>query len=306
MPYLYGYARKSPDPHRREDDPPENTSVAVQTQLIETAAPNYPDHEYVCTFGDDDVSAVKVRWRDREGFNELLQVLQRKDIVLVTNYDRIERGGIMRAWSALEYLDRLGVKCISLSAADRESLDEADAELMHSFDFHMARKWAQMIARRTSEALQHRSAKGYRLSRFPPLGYDFREVPGKTRRGKPQMKEYPNEDRIGLFIYRVWLPILRGDKTFRSVSEELDREIQERVNNKLSADHLRPQKGRKWIRIDEHGRLRTSYAEGVFRLFNRLLREGKTEYGGVAIPRLTGKKQPIASPSAPVSLPKSP
>jgi len=272
MPYVYGYARKSPDGRRNPKRP--ILSVDVQdAQLRAAAAKRYPDRTYVQTFVDDDTSASTIPWHARRGWNELQAVVQKGDVVLVVDYDRIERGGPMRTCAALADLGQRGAICLSLNPIQQLPDHPLLADFIVAVFGLFARMHAEQASQKSKETLAYMREKGYRTAPVPPLGFDHERVEGETGRGHPQYMVVPNRTLCEVIVNRIWLPRKQGASS-RKIARQLDRE------------GIEPRPGRKWYRHDKGGdrRGRCYYVSRAVEAVNKAIAEGRTEYGTVPIP----------------------
>lgn len=283
---IYGYARKSPDPRRRKDRPAKLESIAVQDARIEAESAKM-EGEYVCTFADDDTSGREIPCEKRDGWVALLAALKPGDIVVVTQYDRIERGGIYRMGAALHALTERGARVISLNPSEPEISDPALMELVVAIHATIARKQSEDLSRRTRESHRHAAANGYRIGDKPRLGFHWRETKVRTQRNTWQCVE--EADRK---VCEAMVEIERLRRKGHKVS---------RIAKLMDAMGIEPRPGRKWahwVTTERTGpRYRYTHVYDAIRLIRKAREEGKTEYGGVPL---------IASPAdsaSPLALP---
>lgn len=304
MPYIYDYARKSPDPGRRKDLEAEDlkaNSVEQQTQLFKEEAPRYivkhPDRalEYVRTYHDDDISAQRdngIPWDRRPGLQDLFRQASRGDVIMVEALDRLERGGPARALAVEQYIRKLGITLVPLDPYERlvMGMDPSTREFMVALQGLVAAKYAEAVSWKTKRNHRQMLEAGCRITELPPYGYRWIQVGGQTRRQLPRMVMEPIPEMCQLIVYGIWLPI----KTHPEQRKTLARSISERLDAEgVSPRPYTPRAHHKWVQKGNGkvrpGRKRYRYVHRMVEAVDKALAEGLDNYGGVPIPKLKGE-----------------
>lgn len=291
--YLYGYARKSPDRHRvRKTNGQFADALSIDRQAFEikhaaTTDPEFGAWTYVDAwpdhFVDDDTSGRAVPWRSRKGFQALLARLGPGDLVLVTNYDRVERGGVKRTLDAIEYIERLGARIISLHPLQRfaGSMDAPTREFLIAISAYVGEMYVKAISQKTQAAHRYLLSQGCKVTAYPPVGHRWVPTSVVGKYG-PRCVASPIRRLCVVLVHRLYVPYKRG-KSAQAIGEELDRDgIPYRPPP--APEHLR-----RWTRRDPCGRRRFQRVTRTVELIDAALAEGKTDWGGVPIPDLRKK-----------------
>jgi site-specific DNA recombinase len=115
-------------------------------------------------YKDEAVSST-LRMEDREQLTIAIDSLQKGDILLVSNQDRLSR--VLMEGAILQYeIEKKGCRLVSV-AEDYSGMDAGTATLMTSMIRAFAEFERYRIAQRTKKALQAKLARGERLGHIP-------------------------------------------------------------------------------------------------------------------------------------------
>lgn len=241
MPYLWGYARKSPEGVGSKTCP--CPSVEQQEAMIEQAIREFLSNrgQYVGTNTQDgELSAVEVPWRQRAGLQTVLRGMNRGDTLVVCDLTRLERGGAgpildltrnymtprgLHLYSITEQID-YRVEAEGQLSADRwrQRRDQNLTELRVAIAGYAAAEETIWKSQATSRGLQYRKGLGLRHTGGLPLGYVWQETGDKTKLGKPEYQAVPLSGRCRIVV-EIWFRHQQGEP-FRLIGMDLDhREI---------------------------------------------------------------------------------
>lgn len=238
MPYLWGYARKSPEGRGTRFTP--CLSEDQQQALIEEVISTILDRgQYAGTYCERE-SAVEVSWRNRPVFQSVLKRMNRGDTLIVANFARLERGGSDEMAALHGYLVKRSLGLISIA----EHYDEIpfDAQIngqkrdkdywarLHQKNFNafqvatrgfLQAEEAVYKAQQTSIGLQYRKSLGLRHGGALPMGWNWHPTGNTTKVGRPEYKAVPVVDwcRIVVDVYRR----REMGEAFCDIGQDLDR-----------------------------------------------------------------------------------
>ena len=153
-----------------EDQAASGLGMEAQRRKIEAAA-IVQDLDIVETIVDDGQSGKTL---NRPGVTRLLEMVDRGEIhgIIIMKLDRLTRS-VADLGGLLDRFTKRGVRLISCS----ESIDteSAGGRLVMNVLGSVAQWEREVIAERTSDALQAKRARGERFSRHAPHGYDYQQ-----------------------------------------------------------------------------------------------------------------------------------
>lgn len=163
----------------------------------------------ICLIMDDGRSGKSL---DRPGMSDVLAMVEKRtvDCVIVAKLDRLTRS-VRDLGDLIERFDKTGVEFASV--ADNIDTATAGGRLVLNVMGSVAQWEREIIAERTTEALQHMRANGERVGRFASYGYRL------DKPGEDGVQVADPHEQQGI---RLIMELRRQRRTLCAISEELE------------------------------------------------------------------------------------